>query len=159
MHDPRKIITMTKMALYDKEAAEEDANIDNFFRHDYIYRQNMWLRLYVFLGCLAIIALYILHLIIVKQVDLFTLNLEDIRSMLIKGAAFILITQAIYTIIGTIQYTIKYERSQKRMKAYFALVDELEALRAQNTASYKRKELHNAAGTASMDTRKHNQTI
>ena len=157
MQDPRQIITMTKLAIYDKENADEDINIDRFFRHDYIYRQNMWLRLYVLVGCLIVIGFRVLHMLAVEQINLFEL---DLRAQLIKATMFILVVEGIYSLIGTIRHTILYERSQKRMKKYFALVTELEALRAQNhPAPPQRKEPNHAPGTTSMDTRKHHKLL
>jgi len=158
--DPQKVITMTKLAIYDKEGAEEDLNIDRFFRHDYIYRQNMWIRLYLLIGCLVVIGLRVLHMLAVDQADLFAL---DFRAELIKAAVFILIVLVGYTIIGTIQYTVVYERSQRRMREYFALLDELTPPAPEEDApeppAATRREPRRTHGTASMDTRKHNKLL
>ena len=168
MIDPQKMITMTKLAIYDKEGAENDLDIDRFFRHDFIYRRNMWIRLYVIIGCLIVIGFRILHMLAIDQIDLFTL---DFREELINAALFILIFQVGYSIIGTIQFTMEYERSQKRMKAYFALMDELEVPQEAPEAAHHaapsspskgtrvRKEPERTHGTASMDTRKHHKLL
>ena len=173
MIDPQKIITMTKLAIYDKEGAEQDLNADRFFRHDFIYRRNMWLRLYVVVGSLIVIGFRILHMVAVDQVDLFSLNFQE---ELINAALFILILQVAYSIIGTVQYTVEYEKSQKRMRAYFALMDKLDPPEAeaepepvrrtaprlrphQNPEARVRKEPEHTYGTASMDTRKHHKLL
>jgi len=157
MYDSRKVILMTKLALCDKENTAEDIHTDNFFRHDYIYRQNMWLRLFVLIGSFVLIAFRILHMLAIEKIDLFKL---DFQAELINAGIFILVLQILYTVIGTILYTIAYERAQKRMQQYFALMDELESLRSSEQFSPQtRKEPLHANRTSSMDSRNHHKVL
>jgi len=157
--DEEKIITMTKLAIYDKDFAAEDENVDRFFRHDFIYRQNMWIRFYVLLGCLVIILFRALHMVVIEQRDLMALN---IRAELTKAVIFIIVAEVAYTIIGMIRYTVVYERSQDRIREYYALLDKLEPPAADGTRATKvktRKERDLSHGTTSPDTRKHHKVL
>ena len=169
MFDPNKIIIMTKLAIYDKEGMERDLDADRFFRHDYIYRQNMWIRLFALIGCLILLGFRVLHLLAVDQTDLFTL---DFRTVLIQLVFWLLAIEAAYTVIGTIRFTVEYERAQKRLREYYRLMDELDPpppepasiappprRRAAESPARKRKEPEQSHGTASMDTRKHNPLL
>ena len=123
MIDPQKIIIMTKLAIYDKENAERDLDADRFFRHDFIYRQNMWVRLYVLVGCFILLGFRVLHMLAIDQADLFLL---DFRTVLIQLVFILIAIEAAYTVIGTIRFTMEYEKAQKRLRTYYALMDELD---------------------------------
>jgi len=175
MVDPQKVIIMTKLAIYDKENAGHDLDADRFFRHDFIYRQNMWVRLYVFVGCLILLGFWVLHQIAVEQTDLL---LMDFRTLLTQLVIILIVVEAAYTVIGTVRFTMEYESAQKRLREYYALMDALDPqpeaevieappVRRRAPAgavppvrkTVTRKGPEDAHGTASMDTRKHNPLL
>ncbi len=54
----RKIIAMTKAALYDKDHGTTDKHVLRFFRQDYIYRRNMWTRVYAVIALICWYTIY-----------------------------------------------------------------------------------------------------
>jgi hypothetical protein len=123
MANPQKIITMTKLALYDKHEGASDRAANDYFRHDFIYRKNLGTRLAVGLGCVFILIIYWSWLIFVEGMDIFELNLEEHfqESILFALAALVL-----YSLIGTIQGTREYYLVQKRLEDYQAHLRHLE---------------------------------
>ena len=115
MVNQHKIITMTKLALYDKHKAAADSEANDYFRHDYIYRKNLGTRLSVGFCGLVILAIYWLRVIFIDEVDIFELYL---RQYVIESILFILALMAVYSLIGTIQGTREYYLVQKRLDEY-----------------------------------------
>lgn len=123
MCDKKKIIIMTKLAVYDKNFSEEDMRNDRYFRHDYIYKKNMRNRIFVFIGCIIVILLNMLHRIIYGSLDIYALNYTVELTKIVLFFAVMLIA---YTVIGTIIFTADFHKSQKRLEKYFKLLDKLD---------------------------------
>ena len=120
-----RVITMTKMAVYDKRYGEADREVFSFFRRDYIYRKNMWTRLCVALGSGFLLAIYWLHQIFIYGIDIHAL---DVQESVTDSVLFLLAVMAVYTLIGTIQGTHQYHQVQKRMENYMTMMKNLERL-------------------------------
>jgi len=118
-----KIILMAKMAVQDKRHGDSDRKVFSYFRRDYIYRKNMWTRLYVGIGAGFLLVLYWLYQIFVYGVNLQEL---DVRQSVTDSVLFLLAMMAFYTLIGTIQGTFQYYQVQKRMRRYMAMIKRLE---------------------------------
>jgi len=118
-----KIILMAKMAVQDKRHGDSDRKVFSYYRRDYIYRKNMWTRLYVGIGAGFLLVFYWLYQIFVYGVNLQEL---DIRQSVTDSVLFLLAMMALYTLIGTIQGTHQYYRVQKRMGRYMAMMKRLE---------------------------------
>ena len=123
MTKAKKIIVMTQLALYDKHYGKADRAVNEYFRHDYIYRKNMGNRLAVGIGAFIIIAIYWFRNIFIEGVDVFELYL---RQHIVDAVTFILAVLAFYTVIGIIQGTREYFLVEKRLAKYEGLVDYLE---------------------------------
>jgi hypothetical protein len=125
----QKIITMTKLALYDKNEGSADRRIHDFYRHDYIYRKNMATRFFTGFGAVLIVALYWLRLFFIDGADLFDLDLEaHIRESIL----FILAVISVYSVVGTVQGTREYFLIQRRLNQYAALTQQLERINERN---------------------------
>ena len=120
-----KIITMTRLALYDKHEGVADRAANDYFRHDYIYRNNLGTRLAVGLGSIIILVIYWLQAFLLNEMDLFELNFQQYAT---DSLMFIVAVLAVYSLIGTIQGTRQYYLIQKRLAQYQALVRQLERL-------------------------------
>ena len=120
-----KIITMTQLALYDKHEGQQDRIANDYFRHDYIYRNNLGTRLAVGFGSIVILLIYWLQSFVVNEMDLFEIN---IQQHVTDSVFFILAVLAVYSLLGTIQGTRQYYLVQKRLAQYQALVRQLERL-------------------------------
>ena len=114
-----RIIIMSKLAVYDKNYGEKDKAVSKFFRTDYVYRKNMWTRLYVLIGCAMIAALYALRLFVVEGYDILDF---DYFGGLANIGIFTLIMLVIYTLIGTKIYISEYNRSSRRLDNYLELI-------------------------------------
>jgi len=118
-----KIVTMTRLALYDKHEGLADRAANNYFRHDFIYKNNLGTRLAVGLGGLIILGIYWLRSFLFNELDIFEM---DIQQHIVESLFFILAILAVYSLIGTIQGTRQYYLVQKRLAQYQALVRQLE---------------------------------
>ena len=134
MKSKKEIILMTKLAVYDKSHGQKDRLCNAHFRADYIYKKNMWNRFYALLGCLIIIAFIIVHEIIVKETDIFSLNWEVELSRYALNTFFVLIA---YTLIGSLLANKEYNLRQSRLKRYFAALAKLDGSNKQPEHLYK----------------------
>ena len=125
MVDKEKLITMTKLAIYDKNDGEADRKYMGYFRSDYVYKYNFWNRFFVLIGTIMVIIMYYAHKILIENVDIFDM---DYRAELIDAATFLIIVIVFYTVIGTAIATVRYYLAQKRIKKYFALIAKLDSL-------------------------------
>ncbi|NMA85170.1 MAG: hypothetical protein GX962_15050 [Epulopiscium sp.] len=141
MIDEKKIRLMTRLAIYDQYEGKKDRQIHNYYQSDYVYMNNWWTRLTVTIGCLIIIGWYLFDLVFIKGVSIVEL---DYKSFAIKIGIFIVFNLALYTLISTYIYTRKYYQSQRRMKQYFQLIEELEKYQSIEKAE---KELEESHGT------------
>ncbi|MCL1862513.1 MAG: hypothetical protein FWF78_02985 [Defluviitaleaceae bacterium] len=115
MVNQQKIITMTKLALYDKHEGTHDREANDYFRHDYIYRKNLATRISVGIGGVLILALYWLRVVFVDGIDIFEI---DIQYHATDSILFIIALVAFYSVIGTVQGTREYYLVQKRLNRY-----------------------------------------
>jgi len=123
MVNKQKIITMTKLAVYDKHEGTADRAAMEYFRHDYIYKKNLGTRISVGIGGFLILAIYWLRVFLIDGADVLQI---DLQHYLTESILFLLALLALYSLIGTIQGTREYYLMQKRLDNYNALVRQLE---------------------------------
>ncbi|MDR2650605.1 MAG: hypothetical protein LBB94_12960 [Clostridiales bacterium] len=126
MISKKRIITMTKLALYDQQYGSRDKKDNEYYRHDYIYRKNMWTRLCAAAGAVIILAVYWMYQIFALNKSFLEL---DYQKAGVDAAVFILVVMAVYTVIGTIRETAVYAKSQKRLKNYMRMLYMLDRIR------------------------------
>jgi hypothetical protein len=132
MYDEKKILIMTKLALYDKRHGEQDRKCNEFFRHDYIYKKNMWTRLCSALGAVAILAIYWANKLLVVKVDILEVNF---KQEALNAGIFIIAIMAVYTLIGTASAARQYAQVQERLKAYFNMLAALDRIKPERKRS------------------------
>ena len=125
MVNKNKIILMAKLAVYDKRYGEADRLIFSYFRRDYIYRKNMWTRMFVAVASMFLLALYWLHQLFIYGIDIQEI---DIQQSVLDSVLFLAAILAVYTLIGTIQGTHQYHLVQKRMERYLSMLHRLERM-------------------------------
>ncbi|MCL1787697.1 MAG: hypothetical protein FWG38_06895 [Defluviitaleaceae bacterium] len=123
MDKRQRIITMTKLSLYDKHEGAADRAANEYFRHDYIYKKNLGTRLAVGIAGVLILVIYWMRLILLDGIDILQI---DLRQYLTESVLFLVALLAVYSLIGTIQGTREYYLIQKRLERYTALVRQLE---------------------------------
>ncbi|MCL2361866.1 MAG: hypothetical protein FWC73_08660 [Defluviitaleaceae bacterium] len=134
MANKLKVITMTQLALYDKHEGPADRAANDYFRHDFIYRNNLGTRLAVGLGGIVILAVYWIQSLVMYEMDLFELNIQE---HITDSVLFLLAILAVYSLIGSIQGTRQYYLVQKRLAQYQAIVRQLERLNEREHQSYE----------------------
>ena len=138
MANKLKIITMTRLALYDKHEGPGDRVANDYFRHDYIYRNNLGTRLAVGLGGIIILLIYWLQALMVNDLDIFNF---DIQQHVTDSVLFLLAILAVYSLIGSIQGTRQYYLVQKRLAQYQAMVRQLERLEERSKKTYEEEDV------------------
>jgi len=133
-----KIITMTRLALYDKHEGSQDRIANDYFRHDFIYRNNLGTRIAVGLGGLIILLIYWLRALLVNELDIFELNIQEHVT---DSVFFLLAILAVYSLIGSIHGTRQYYLVQKRLAQYQAMVRQLERLEERSHRAYEDEEV------------------
>ncbi|MDR3239669.1 MAG: hypothetical protein LBT44_06230 [Clostridiales bacterium] len=143
----KKIVIMTKLAIYDKQFGGADRKDNDYFRHDYIYRKNMWNRFCAIIGAIILIFLYWLHQIVVKNVNILTIDFKQAGT---DAAFFVLAVMMLYTLIGTVIAAGQYAKSQERLKAYVRLLNILDHARQSDLEDTEEDfDLHYEADTRS----------
>jgi len=140
MVNQQKIVTMTKLALYDKHNGPADRAASEYFRHDYIYKKNLGTRIAVGIGGLLVIAIYWLRVVLLDGADILQM---DIRQYLTDSVLFLVALLAVYSLIGTIKGTREYYLIQKRLENYSSLVRQLE----RKASNENRKDPERSHGT------------
>ena len=123
MVNEKKIIVMTKLALYDKHEATADRAASEYFRHDYIYKKNLGTRISVGIGGILLLLIYWLRVIFIDGADILEM---DVRQHLTDSILFLVALLVLYSLIGTIQGTRQYYLLHKRLDRYSKLTKQLE---------------------------------
>ena len=127
MADKRKIIIMTKLAIYDKHYGEKDRKTNEYYQHDYVFRKNSLTRFYTFIGSIFILFFQWTYRFATEEIDIFEL---DYSVILREAAIFVVIVAVLYTAIGSISAIAEYRRSQRRLKKYLSLIKHLEEIKS-----------------------------
>lgn len=130
-----QIILMTRLAKYDKHHRENDAKILQYYRHDYIYKQNMKTRISVLLGMAILLGIYAVVGITNDSIDMGEIlsGAFNFKILLFKLLFYGVIVLLLYTFVSTVQSTHTYQQAQQRMFFYLQTMDLLE----------ERRRLHN----------------
>lgn len=122
MLNNRKIRLMTKLAAYEKEEGKEDIRLSKYYKTDYVRLQvlkSITATTFGYLLLLLMIFLYKSEYLIENAVGL------NYRSIGMTILGYFIVVQTI-SIIGTlIGYSIKYDRSRKKLSKYFNLLKRL----------------------------------
>jgi len=126
MVDQQKITAMAKLAVYDKTAGVKDRRINEYFRHDYIYKKNVRTRICAVLGAVIILAFYWADRILGGGSVVLPIDFAQTgRDMLLAVVA----AAALYTLIGTIISAREYAKVQRRLHEYVYMNRRLERIR------------------------------
>lgn len=115
MLNNEKIRVMTQLAIYENKSGKEDLKLSQYFKTDFIRLKILNTFVFVTLGYLLIlflIGLYKAEYIIKEAVNF---NYVAIGAYLLGLYVMILI---VYELCVVILYSLKYEKSKKKLKAY-----------------------------------------
>ncbi len=125
MIDEKKIILMTKLALYEKNSMVEDERKLNYFVEDYVYINNLKTRISItiLMGIIAVIG----SIIKFNETLIFPMSLEElITEYLMVYIVPWLVLMIIYTFISTLVYGKIHYRAKKSYKKYINLMKQLD---------------------------------
>ena len=122
MLNNRKIRLMTKLAIYEKEDGKEDIRLGKYYRVDYVRYQLLKTIVAVTCGYLILVLMTILYYMEYLIAEAVKLDYAAIgRTML--GVYLVLLLA--FSGIAVLGYTIKYNRSRKKLAKYYRMLKRL----------------------------------
>ena len=119
MLNNHKIRLMTKLAIYEKEDGKEDIRLGKYYRVDYVRYQLLKTIVAVTCGYLILVLLTILYNMEYLIAEAVKLDYAAIgRTML--GIYLVLLLA--FSGIAVLGYTIKYNRSRKKLAKYYRML-------------------------------------
>ncbi|MFI3201707.1 MAG: hypothetical protein R3Y54_09320 [Eubacteriales bacterium] len=122
MLNEKKIISMTKMAVFEATEGKKNIAIGNYFKSDYI----LWQLIKCFVGatisfgiCLGIYALYDFEML---MQDIYKMDMLLFAQDLIKKYLVLVVT---YLFFSYLYYMIKFEKVRGSLRAYYSSLNEL----------------------------------
>ena len=122
-----QIKIMSKLAVYDKTYGDADRAANDLYYRDYVYKKNFIIRLFALIGTLIPMGIYVVLMLIDDTADVLNINYLEIGMNLAMIVAAVMI---VYTFIGTRIATEDYKNSKMRLKTYFGLLKQLDALKS-----------------------------
>lgn len=125
MLNNRKIRLMTKLAIYEKEDGKEDIRLGKYYRLDYVRYQMLKTLVAVTFGYLILVLLTILYNAEYLIAEAVKLDYAAIgRTML--GIYLMLVL--VFVGLAGIGYTVKYNRSRKKLAKYYQMLKRLRTM-------------------------------
>ena len=119
MLNNRKVRLMTKLAIYEKEDGKEDIRLGKYYRVDYVRYQMLKTLVAVTFGYLILVLLTIIYNAEYLIAEAVKLDYAAIgRTML--GIYLVLVL--VFVGIAGIGYTVKYNRSRKKLGKYYQML-------------------------------------
>lgn len=125
MLNNHKIRLMTKLAIYEKEDGKEDIRLGKYYRVDYVRYQMLKTLVAVTFGYLILVLLTIIYNAEYLIAEAVKLDYAAIgRTML--GIYLVLVL--VFVGIAGIGYTVKYNRSRKKLGKYYQMLKRLRTI-------------------------------
>lgn len=125
MLNNRKVRLMTKLAIYEKEDGKEDIRLGKYYRLDYVRYQMLKTLVAVTFGYLILVLLTILYNAEYLIAEAVKLDYAAIgRTML----GIYLVLLLVFVGLAGIGYTVKYNRSRKKLAKYYQMLKRLRTI-------------------------------
>ena len=125
MLNNRKVRLMTKLAIYEKEDGKEDIRLGKYYRVDYVRYQMLKTLVAVTFGYLILVLLTIIYNAEYLIAEAVKMDYAAIgRTML--GIYLVLVL--VFVGIAGIGYTVKYNRSRKKLGKYYQMLKRLRTI-------------------------------
>lgn len=125
MLNNHKIRLMTKLAIYEKEDGKEDIRLGRYYRVDYVRYQLLKTIVAVTGGYLILVLMTILYNMEYLIAEAVKLDYATIgRTML--GIYLVLVLA--FSGIAVLGYTVKYNRSRKKLAKYYRMLKRLRTI-------------------------------
>jgi len=125
MLNNHKIRLMTKLAIYEKEDGKEDIRLGKYYRVDYVRYQLLKTIVAVTCGYLILVLMTILYNMEYLIAEAVKLDYAAIGRNLLGIYLVLLLAFSGIAVLG---YTIKYNRSRKRLAKYYRMLKRLRAI-------------------------------
>ena len=122
MLNEEKVKVMTRLAMYERKEGRKYLPVSKYYRTDYIglaLIKNFFLVTIGYCLVLAGVAAYFGEYLID---NIHKMNLVMLGFYVIAGYVAVLV---LYSLLTYIQYTVKYSRAKKSVKAYYELLTQL----------------------------------
>ncbi|MBR2262985.1 MAG: hypothetical protein IJ917_01350 [Firmicutes bacterium] len=117
-----KIRMMAQAAVYEKSYYRKDMFVERYFKNDYIGLERLKTKIWMTVFFAMYVAAYIFDLVYIEQIDLLHFNYKQFA---VKAIIVYLVLSVIISVLTSAVYGPKYERANRRMKAYY---DQLEKI-------------------------------
>lgn len=125
MLNNRKIRLMTKLAIYEKEDGKEDIRLGKYYRVDYVRYQLLKTIVAVTCGYLILVLMTILYYMEYLIAEAVKLDYAAIGRTLLGVYLVLLLAFSGIAVLG---YTIKYNRSRKKLAKYYRMLKRLRTI-------------------------------
>lgn len=125
MLNNRKVRLMTKLAIYEKEDGKEDIRLGKYYRVDYVRYQMLKTLVAVTFGYLILVLLTILYNAEYLIAEAVKLDYAAIGRTLLGIYLILLLT---FVGLAGIGYTVKYNRSRKKLAKYYQMLKRLRTI-------------------------------
>lgn len=115
MLDKRKIILMTRLAVYEEVDGKEDISINNYFRGDYIWFEVLKGAIYGTIGFVIVFAMYMLYDLETFMVDFYKMDIVSFAQDVLKKYIIFLV---IYMVVSYFVAIYKFMKSKKHVERY-----------------------------------------
>ena len=123
MLDENKIKLMTKLSIYEKKDGKEDIYLSKYYKTDYVRMQMLKSIVSVTIGYVLLLLMYFTHKMEFMIKNAVVLNYK-LMGAYILGIYIIIL--AVYVLGTIIAYSVKYDKSRKKLTRYFRLLKSLE---------------------------------
>ena len=117
MLDKKRIITMSKMEIYEKGKGKKDLKISTYNKYDYVTLHIIFTLLWTTIGYFLVVAACIMSDL---EQFLSSLTVEMITELAIIVVASLVITLSIFGVISGFYYADKYKKARKNARPYYA---------------------------------------
>jgi len=125
MLNNHKIRLMTKLAIYEKEDGKEDIRLGRYYRGDYVRYQLLKTIVAVTCGYLILVLMTILYYMEYLIAEAVKLDYAAIGRTLLGSYLVLLLAFSGISMLG---YTIKYNRSRKKLAKYYRMLKRLRTI-------------------------------
>lgn len=125
MLNEEKIILMTKMASYEKNAGKKNIKIVNYFRSDYIGFQILKAIIAATISFFCCLAVYVFYQFEELMEEIYSIDLWDMGKRIL--IIYLSIT-AVYVAICYAVYTYRYSKAKKELKSFYANLRKLDGM-------------------------------
>ena len=122
MYSREKIRMMAQADVYEKQYYRKDMFAERYYKNDYIGLERIKTKIWMTFFFIVYVAAYLFDQVYILQVDLLHYNYKE---FVIKALIIYLILSLVISLLTSAVYGPKYEKANKRLKAYYNQLDKI----------------------------------